>query len=53
MKTDLLICHQDLVKGGAIIPFKNKLDCNMKVIPQYKVIGPYNYDRIIHNIEKN
>ena len=25
----------------------------MKVIPQYKVIGPYNYDRIIHNIEKN
>ena len=25
----------------------------MKVNPQYKVIGPYNYDRIIHNIEKN
>ena len=25
----------------------------MKVIPQYKVIGPYNYDGIIHNIEKN
>ena len=25
----------------------------MKVIPQYKVIGPYNYDRIIHNTEKN
>ena len=24
----------------------------MKFIPQYKVIGPYNYDRIIHNIEK-
>ena len=24
----------------------------MKVIPQYKVIGPYNYDRNIHNIEK-
>ena len=24
----------------------------MKVITQYKVIGPYNYDRIIHNIEK-
>ena len=24
----------------------------MKVIRQYKVIGPYNYDRIIHNIEK-
>ena len=23
----------------------------MKVIPQYKVIGPYNYDRIINNIE--
>ena len=26
---------------------------HMKVIPQYKVIGPYNYDKIIHNIEKN
>ena len=25
----------------------------MKVIPQYNVIGPYNYDRIICNIEKN
>ena len=24
----------------------------MKVIPQYKVIGPSNNDRIIHNIEK-
>ena len=24
----------------------------MKVILQYKVIGPYNYDKIIHNIEK-
>ena len=24
----------------------------MKVIPQYKVIGPYNYARIKHNIEK-
>ena len=24
----------------------------MKIISQYKVIGPYNYDRIIHNIEK-
>ena len=24
----------------------------MKVIPQYKVIGSYNYYRIIHNIEK-
>ena len=23
----------------------------MKVIPQYKVIGPYNYDRIMHNRE--
>ena len=22
----------------------------MKVIPQHRVIGPYNYDRIIHNI---
>ena len=34
-------------------PFYLKLHCNMKVIPQYHVIGPYNYDRIIHNIEKN
>ena len=25
----------------------------MKVILQYKVIGPCNYDRITHNIEKN
>ena len=25
----------------------------MNVIPQYKVIDPYNYDRIIHNIKKN
>ena len=25
----------------------------MKVIPQHKVIGPYNYDRITHNIEEN
>ena len=24
----------------------------MKVIPQLKVIGPYNYNRIIHNREK-
>ena len=24
----------------------------MKVIPQYNVIGPYHYDRIIQNIEK-
>ena len=24
----------------------------MHVIQQYKVIGPYNYDRIINNIEK-
>ena len=24
----------------------------MKLIPQYKDIGPYNYDRIIHNVEK-
>ena len=23
----------------------------MKFIPQYEVIGHYNYDRIIHNIE--
>ena len=25
----------------------------MNVIPQYKLIGPYNYDKIIHNIKKN
>ena len=25
----------------------------MNVVPQYKVIGPYNYDRIIHNIKKS
>ena len=25
----------------------------MNFNPQYKVIGPYNYDNIIHNIEKN
>ena len=25
----------------------------MNFNPQYKVIGPYNYNRIIHNIEKN
>ena len=25
----------------------------MKIIPHYEVIGPYNYGRIIHNIEKN
>ena len=24
----------------------------MNFNPQYKVIGPYNYDRIIHNIEE-
>ena len=24
----------------------------MKVVAQYKVISTYNYDRIIHNIEK-
>ena len=24
----------------------------MKVIPKYKVIGPYNYDRTVHNVEK-
>ena len=24
----------------------------MKVIPEYKLIGPYKYERIIHNIEK-
>ena len=25
----------------------------MNVIPQYKVIGPNNYDRIMHNIKKS
>ena len=25
----------------------------MNVIQQYKVTGPYNYDRITHNIKKN
>ena len=25
----------------------------MNVIPQFKVIGPYNYHRIIHKIEKS
>ena len=25
----------------------------MNVIPQYKVIDPYNDERIIHNMEKN
>ena len=29
------------------------LYCNMKAIPQYKVSLHYNYNRIIHNIEKN
>ena len=24
----------------------------MNLIPQYKVIGPDNYDRMIHNIKK-
>ena len=24
----------------------------MKLIPQYKLIGPYNHDIIIHNLEK-
>ena len=24
----------------------------MNVVPQYKVIGPYNFDRIIHNKKK-
>ena len=24
----------------------------MNVVPQHKVIGPYNYDRIIHNKKK-
>ena len=25
----------------------------MKFVPQYKIIGPDNYDRFIHNMEKN
>ena len=28
-------------------------DANMNVVPQYKVIGPYNYDRIVHNKKKS
>ena len=52
MKTDLLTCHQDLVRGDCYYTLLYKLYCNMNVAPQYKVIGPYNYDRIIHNIKK-
>ena len=51
--TDLLTCHQDLVRGGGYYILLNKLYSNVKIIPHYKVIGPYNYDRIIHNIENN
>ena len=29
------------------------LYCNMKAIGQYKVSFPYNYNRIIHHVEKN
>ena len=51
-KTDLLTCHQVRVKKATIRPYWHKLYCSMKVIPQYKVIGPYNYGRITHNIKK-
>ena len=53
IKTDLLTCHRDLVMGGCYYTFLDKLYSNMKIIPHYKVIGPYKYDRIIHNIENN
>ena len=54
IKTDMLTCHQDLVRGGCYsIPFNiNYTFFTMKAFRQYTVIGPYNYDRIIHNIEK-
>ena len=32
--------------------YNDKLYCNMKVIPQHKVIGPDIYDRITHVIKK-
>ena len=37
---------------AAIISFYDKLYFNMIVVPQHKVTGPYNYDRIIHNKKK-
>ena len=51
-KTDLLTWPRDLVVEATIIFFKHKQYCNMKVIPQYKVIGPFNYDRSMH-VTKN
>ena len=49
-------CSVNLPSGSRqgkllLFPF-NKLYSNMKVIPQYKLIGLYNYDRIIRNIGK-
>ena len=51
IKIDLITCHQDLVRGGCyyILLIKTTL--------QYEshstIHGPYKYDRIVHNIEKN
>ena len=33
-------------------PFNINYTVILNFNPQYKVIGPYNYDRIMHNIEK-
>ena len=52
IKTDLLTRHQDVVGETAIIRFKHKLYRKMKGIPQYKVIGHHNFDRIMHVIIK-
>ena len=40
MKTDLLTCHQDLVKGGCCETLLRKLYSNMKGIQKYNVIFP-------------
>ena len=52
INTALFTWHQVLVRGGCYYAFYDKLFCNMKVVPQCEVIGPYNYDRIIHVINK-
>ena len=49
IKTNRLTCYQDLVREGYYY-----ILLYMKVIPQYKaIIGPYNYDKIIHNRDIN
>ena len=48
----LTIARGKTVQKNYAVSGVNELYCNMKVIPQYKVIGPYNYDRIIYNLEK-